>query len=99
MAINRDSEGGSRRAAYTGPRADLFAMVPAQAIATLDRVSRNLRFGDRGGGRLNRLLNRYGDALARLAPVREFLTYQFCIRARRRQARSNAVAADVPRAT
>lgn len=42
-----------------------------------------LRAGDRGGGFLNRMLNRLPDALQRWAPVREFLTYQFSLRARR----------------
>jgi len=42
-----------------------------------------LRIGDQGGGRINRLLNRLPMTLQRWFPVREFLTYQFCLRARR----------------
>jgi SAM-dependent methyltransferase len=53
----------------------------------LDAESRgyNLRWGDRGGGRVNRLLNRLPHWLASCFPLREFLTYQFCIRARLRE--------------
>ena len=40
-----------------------------------------LRWGDRGGGRMNRLLNRLPAAVQRWAPVRELLTYQMCLRA------------------
>lgn len=40
-----------------------------------------LRLGDRGGGRINRLLNRLPKGLQQWAPVREFLTYQICLRA------------------
>jgi 2-polyprenyl-3-methyl-5-hydroxy-6-metoxy-1,4-benzoquinol methylase len=43
-----------------------------------------LRWGDRGGGRFNRLLNRLPARwVERLAPVREFLTYQVELRAER----------------
>lgn len=40
-----------------------------------------LRWGDRGGGRMNQLLNRLPSAVQQWAPVREFLTYQMCLRA------------------
>jgi SAM-dependent methyltransferase len=40
-----------------------------------------LRWGDRGGGRLNRILNRLPTTMTRWAPVREFLTYQMSLRA------------------
>lgn len=40
-----------------------------------------LRWGDQGGGRMNRLLNRLPMAVRRWAPVRELLTYQMCLRA------------------
>jgi cyclopropane fatty-acyl-phospholipid synthase-like methyltransferase len=40
-----------------------------------------LRWGDRGGGRMNRLLNRLPDALQHWGPVRELLTYQVSMRA------------------
>jgi 2-polyprenyl-3-methyl-5-hydroxy-6-metoxy-1,4-benzoquinol methylase len=40
-----------------------------------------LRWGDIGGGRVNRVINRLLPQLQRLSIVREFLTYQFCLRA------------------
>ncbi|HEY4082454.1 MAG TPA: class I SAM-dependent methyltransferase [Burkholderiaceae bacterium] len=41
-----------------------------------------LRWGDQGGGRANKLLNRFlAPAAPKLAPVREFLSYQFVMRA------------------
>lgn len=40
-----------------------------------------LRWGDRGGGRFNKLLNRLPMRIQQWAPIREFLTYQICIRA------------------
>ena len=40
-----------------------------------------LRWGDRGGGRINRLLNYLLKAAQQWTPVREFLTYQMCLRA------------------
>lgn len=43
-----------------------------------------LRWGDQGGGRANRWLNRLPRAVQELAPVREFLTYQVSLRARPR---------------
>lgn len=39
-----------------------------------------LRWGDTGGGRVNRLLNRLPGFVQRWGPVREFLTYQMCFR-------------------
>ena len=41
----------------------------------------SLRWGDRGGGRINRLLNHLPKAAQQWMPVREFLTYQMCLRA------------------
>ena len=41
-----------------------------------------LRWGDRGGGRMNRLLNRLPMSLQRWRPVREFLGYQICLSAK-----------------
>jgi 2-polyprenyl-3-methyl-5-hydroxy-6-metoxy-1,4-benzoquinol methylase len=40
-----------------------------------------MRWGDQGGGRWNRLLNRLPRSIRRFAPVRELLTYQLCLRA------------------
>ncbi|MCL4743882.1 MAG: methyltransferase domain-containing protein [Burkholderiaceae bacterium] len=74
---------------------DARALLEEQGFV-VDKVSCNLRFGDRGGGAMNRLLNRYGDALDKLAPVREFLTYQFCIRARRQPFDAGSAQADMP---
>jgi SAM-dependent methyltransferase len=48
----------------------------------VETITSVLRLRDRPGGRLNRLVGRTPAAIARLAPVREFLTYQFLIRAR-----------------
>ncbi len=72
---------------------DARALLEERGFA-VDKTSCNLRFGDRGGGAFNRLLNRFGDTLAKLAPVREFLTYQFCMRARRRPFGAGAAQAD-----
>lgn len=44
-------------------------------------VSFALRWGDTGGGRMNRILNRVPAAMRKWAPVRELLTYQMCLRA------------------
>jgi len=44
-------------------------------------ISFALRWGDQGGGRVNRLLNRLPTTIKKWAPVREFLTYQMCLRA------------------
>lgn len=44
-------------------------------------MSLALRWGDRGGGPVNRLLNRLPAVVQQWAPVREFLTYQMCLRA------------------
>lgn len=41
----------------------------------------SLRWGDRGGGRFNRLLNGLPMGAKQFGPVREFLTYQICLRA------------------
>jgi len=54
----------------------------ASAGLSVDAENYVLRAGDRGGGQLNRLLNRLPIAVQRWSPVREFLTYQFCLRAR-----------------
>lgn len=49
----------------------------------VDQTAYSLRWGDRGGGRANKLLNRaFGTHAHRIAPVREFLSYQFAMRAR-----------------
>lgn len=43
-----------------------------------------LRWGDAGGGVANRFLNRLPMCIKNWAPVREFFTYQICIRAETR---------------
>ena len=53
----------------------------AGAGLNISSSSTALRWGDRGGGRLNRLLNKLPTAIQRFGPVREFLTYQVCFRA------------------
>ena len=47
----------------------------------VDACTQALRWGDHGGGRYNRILNKMPIALKRIALIREFLTYQICIRA------------------
>ena len=43
-----------------------------------------LRWGDRGGGIFNRVLNRLPTQLKKWAPIREFFCYQVCLRAEAR---------------
>lgn len=43
-----------------------------------------LRWGDRGGGIVNRMLNRLPLQLRKWAPIREFFCYQMCLRAEAR---------------
>lgn len=43
-----------------------------------------LRWGDRGGGVFNRVLNRLPMQLKKWAPIREFFCYQMCLRAEAR---------------
>ena len=62
-----------------------FTISDARAMAAqidlrVERVDYALRFGDKGGGLANRLLNRLPPRLRIVYPVREFLTYQFCMR-------------------
>jgi 2-polyprenyl-3-methyl-5-hydroxy-6-metoxy-1,4-benzoquinol methylase len=47
----------------------------------IDVVDGSLRMRDRGGGLLNRIGDRVLNPVRRLYPVREFLTYQYCVRA------------------
>lgn len=42
-----------------------------------------LRAGDKGGGLINKLVQRYLAPFASFSPLREFMTYQFVIRAKR----------------
>lgn len=61
--------------------ADAHALLAAAGLR-VEASQPSMRWGDQGGGRLNRLLNRLPPALQRWGPVREFLTYQMCLRAR-----------------
>jgi SAM-dependent methyltransferase len=54
--------------------------MSAAAGLRVDEASYALRFGDQGGGRWNRLLNRLPRGLQSWFPIRELLTYQFCLR-------------------
>lgn len=66
-----------------------------QAGYELTEVSYTLRWGDQGGGRANRLLNRwFGPHAGNIAPVREFLSYQFAMRLR--STRSTQIPIDTP---
>jgi len=60
--------------------ADAHALLASQQLE-VRQASYALRLGDQGGGRLNRWLNRLPPALKQLAPLRELLTYQFCLQA------------------
>lgn len=60
--------------------ADAHALLEENGLRVV--ASRQaLRWGDQGGGRINRLLNRLPPWLQRWGPVRELLTYQICLRA------------------
>ena len=60
--------------------ADAHNLLAAAGLK-VSSMSLALRWGDRGGGYMNRLLNRLPTAIQHWAPVREFLTYQMCLRA------------------
>ena len=48
---------------------------------TVAHTSYILRLGDQGGGMMNRLANRLPGSIQGFFFIREFLTYQFCLRA------------------
>lgn len=63
-----------------------FTVTDAHSLLTdsglkVSSINLALRWGDHAGGRLNHLLNRLPRAIKEWAPVREFLTYQVCLRA------------------
>jgi SAM-dependent methyltransferase len=64
--------------------ADAHQLLATQQLE-VRRSSYSLRLGDQGGGRMNRWLNRLPPAVQGVAPLREFLTYQFCLQAVPRQ--------------
>lgn len=51
------------------------------AVTAMDSA---LRLRDKGGGLANKITTRLCDPIRRFAPVREFLTYQFTLRAEKR---------------
>lgn len=59
---------------------DVIELLDTHGFA-VSEMSLALRWGDQGGGRANRLLNRLPQRVKRWGPVREFLTYQTCLRA------------------
>jgi 2-polyprenyl-3-methyl-5-hydroxy-6-metoxy-1,4-benzoquinol methylase len=59
---------------------DAKALI-ADAGMRVDDISYSLRLGDKGGGMMNRIVNRAFSPIQQFYPVREFLTYQFCLRA------------------
>lgn len=61
---------------------DAIALL-AETGYEVQGASFNLRVRDRGDGRLNKLVRRILDPVAGWYPVREFLGYQYCIRATR----------------
>lgn len=60
--------------------ADAYALLADNGFR-VSAASQALRWGDRGGGRVNRVVNRLPPFLRQWAPIREFLTYQICLRA------------------
>ena len=63
-----------------------FTIRDAGALITdsgfvVDEMTFTLRVGDKGDRKINRILNRFPSCLKGWRPIREFLTYQFCIRA------------------
>lgn len=47
----------------------------------VEAANYNLRVGDKGGGILNKIAGRLLGPIKGFAPIREFLSYQFCLRA------------------
>ncbi len=47
----------------------------------VEAATYTLRVGDKGGGLLNKVVGRLLGPIKEFAPVREFLSYQFCLRA------------------
>ena len=59
---------------------DAKKLLGSVGLRTCDLAS-TLRLGDRGGGIGNKVLIRFFSPLQRFFLIREFLTYQFCLRA------------------
>ena len=62
---------------------DARALLQETGFAVCD-ADLALRWGDRGGGIFNRVLNRLPTQLKKWAPIREFFCYQVCLRAEAR---------------
>jgi methionine biosynthesis protein MetW len=63
-----------------------FTMRDAKELITdvgmkIEAMSYCLRLGDRGGGMLNKIACRVLDPVQTCFPIREFFTYQYCLRA------------------
>lgn len=74
------------RGIFDGTHLRWFTLADAQRLLAendfkVSSMTLALRWGDRGGGRVNRLLNRLPPAVQRWFPLREFLTYQMVLRA------------------
>lgn len=59
--------------------ADAHSLLKANGFS-VKSMSVALRWGDKGGGRINRILNRLPTRLQQWGLIREFLTYQMCLR-------------------
>lgn len=62
--------------------ADARSLLRSQGLI-IENESFGLRLGDKGGGRWNRLMKKCLNPVSGVGPVREFLTYQYCIQARK----------------
>lgn len=49
----------------------------------IESIEPTLRWGDRGGGIVNKALNKLPNVIKTFGPIREFLTYQYCFRAKK----------------
>jgi len=59
---------------------DAIQMVEMVGLKASE-IDYSLRFGDRGDGLLNKIIRKLFGSVAFLFPIREFLTYQYCIKA------------------
>ena len=62
--------------------ADARSVLITQGLS-IENESFGLRLGDKGGGIWNRLMKKCLNPVSHVGPVREFLTYQYCIQARK----------------
>jgi len=59
---------------------DAMEMVEMVGLQTT-KIDYSLRFGDRGDGLVNKIIRKLFNSISFLFPVREFLAYQYCIKA------------------